>query len=49
MRSFAVPGTFEHAVLVVKTQKSQAKKWLKFSQEFVALHRCSMEIASTSS
>ena len=38
MQSFAIPGALGHATLVVKTQKSQAKKWLRFSQEFVALH-----------
>jgi len=46
---FAVPGALDHATLVVKTQKSRAKEWLRFSQEFVALHPRSMVIVSTSS
>ena len=42
-------GGLDHAMLVVKTQKSQAKKGPRFSQAFVALHPHSMEKASTSS
>jgi len=49
MQRFAVPGALDHATLVVKTQKLRSKKWLRFSQESVALHPHSMGIVSTSS
>ena len=49
MQKFAVPGALNHATLVVKTQKSRAKKWLRFLQESVARHPHSMGIVSTSS
>jgi len=46
-QSFADPGALDHATLIVKTQKLRAKKWLRFSQAFVALHLRSMEKVST--
>jgi len=49
MQMFAVLRALDHATLVVKTQKSQAKKWLRFSQKAVALHPHSMGIVLTSS
>ena len=48
-QSIADPGALDHATLVVKTQRLRAKKWLRFSQAFVALHFRSMEKVSTSS
>ena len=44
---FRCPGGLDHAMLVVKTQKSQAKKGPRFSQAFMALHPHSMEKVST--